>query len=203
MLALMILDWLSQLKHMKKEQVHDMITSLSIYGPIPGIALPFSESFLPFLPLILIIAANVNVYGLGLGFLYSWIGITLGSLLLFYLARKLGGRFGHYLQRRFPLVAKFFAWIEDKGFTPVFLLACLPFAPSFFITIAAGLSTLKLRTFAIAMMLGKAVMILCIAILSFDITELADEPWRVVAAAVFIALLWLVGKKLESRVRTP
>ena len=41
-------------------------------GPIIGILLPFLEAFLPFLPLIVFIVANVTAYGLLFGFLLSW-----------------------------------------------------------------------------------------------------------------------------------
>ena len=95
-------NWLAELQRMDSEQLQRTIESYSAYGPLPGILLPLIEAFLPILPLVLFVAANANVYGLGLGILYSWVGVTAGSLLVFWIARKIGGRFGIWLQRRFP-----------------------------------------------------------------------------------------------------
>jgi uncharacterized membrane protein YdjX (TVP38/TMEM64 family) len=191
--------WIQELQQMDSGQLQQTIESYSAYGPLPGIALPLIEAFLPILPLVLFVAANANVYGLWLGILYSWIGVSAGSMLVFWIARKLGGRFGIWLQRRVPASSRFFQWIERKGFTPIFLLACFPFSPSFLINLASGLSTVRFQTFMLAIMLGKAVMIISLSLLSFDITDIANEPWRIVVAVLVIVVLWFGGKRLEAR----
>ncbi|PZD93161.1 TVP38/TMEM64 family protein [Paenibacillus sambharensis] len=194
-----IQQWLQELKQLDKEQLQQTIESYSAFGPLPGLLLPLLEAFLPFLPLLLFVAVNANVYGLWLGFLLSWGGVSAGSILMFLLARKVGGRFGSWLQKRYPATSRFFHWIERKGFTPIFLLACFPFSPSFLINLAAGLSTVKFHTFMIAILMGKAVMVFSISLLSFDITDLASEPWRIVIALATIAIMWFGGKRLEAR----
>ncbi len=103
-----IKEWIDQVQQMRPEQLQQYLESFSALGPIPGIAAPFLESLLPFLPLLLIIAANANIYGLGLGILYSWAGVCCGCILVFWLSRKLGGGFKGWLQRKFPASAKFF-----------------------------------------------------------------------------------------------
>ncbi|MCM3748485.1 TVP38/TMEM64 family protein [Paenibacillus pasadenensis] len=192
-----IQDWINTFKSMDLKQLEHMLQQFSAYGPLPGILLPFLEAFMPFLPLFLFIAANANIYGLGFGFLFSWIGVCAGSICMFALARKLGSGLGMWLERRFPRAGKFFDWLERKGFTPVFLLSCFPFSPSVLVNIASGLSSLPFRTFLTAVLLGKAVMIFTISLLSFNIGEL--KPWRIALAAVVVVLMWLGGKKIETR----
>ena len=194
-----IADWFNELRQMDEEQLKRTIEGYAAYGPLPGILLPFLEAFLAFLPLFVFIAVNANVYGLWLGILYSWIGVILGSFSVFWIARLIGRRPGIWLQRRFPKTRRFFRWIERRGFTPIFLLACFPFAPSFFINLAAGLSTIRFGTFALAILLGKAVMIFSVSFLSFDFMQLAKQPWRIVTAVVVIAAMWYGGRKLEAR----
>lgn len=195
----MIKEWIRELSTMNPDTIQQALESYSAYGPLPGIAAPLLEALLPFLPLLLIIAANANIYGLGPGIIYSWLGVSLGCILLFWIARKLGGRFGAWLQRRYPATARFFHWIERKGFTPIFLLACLPFSPSSLINIASGLSTVPFRTFLLAVTLGKGVMIICVSLLSFNITNLWDEPWRILLAVGVMLLMWYGGRRLERR----
>ncbi|RIX60253.1 TVP38/TMEM64 family protein [Paenibacillus nanensis] len=192
-------NWINDLKEMDVDSIQKTLEGYSQFGPLPGIALPFVESFLPFLPLIVIIAANANIYGLGLGFLFSWIGVTAGALCVFLICRSLGRNVKTKLMRRFPKSERFFNWIERRGFTPLFLLACFPFTPSVVITVISGLSKVPFHTFLLATIMGKAVMIFVISIISFDIGNLVDEPWRIFVSITAVLVMWFGGKKLESR----
>lgn len=192
-------NWINDLKEMDVDSIQRTLESYSQFGPLLGIALPFVESFLPFLPLIVIIAANANIYGLGLGFLFSWIGVTAGAICVFLICRSLGRNFKTKLMRRFPKSERFFNWIERRGFTPLFLLACFPFTPSIVITVISGLSKVPFHTFLLATIMGKAVMIFVISIISFDISNLVNEPWRIIVSITAVLVMWFGGKKLESR----
>lgn len=192
-------QWIHELKQLDLDHLQRTLQSYSVLGPLPGIALTMVESFLPILPLLVFVAANANIYGLWLGSLYSWIGVSAGSLIVFILARKLGRRFRPWLQRRFPKMEKFFDWVEHRGFTPIFLFACFPFSPSALINIVSGIGNVPFRSFLLAVLLGKAVMIFGVSVLSFDIADLAEEPWRIVIAVVMIVVMWFGGKKLEAR----
>ncbi|MCG7408622.1 TVP38/TMEM64 family protein [Paenibacillus sp. ACRRX] len=199
-------DWLQQvittLKHIDMNQVELWLKQYSNLGPIPGIMLPFLEAFLPFLPLIVFVMANAAAYGLWLGFLYSWIGVCAGSFAIFWIARLFGGRFNAYVQRKMPGTKRFFHWIETKGFTPIFVLLCFPFTPSSLINVAAGLSTLQFRTFMIAVLAGKSLMIFMMAFIGHDWQGFIHQPWRIALAIAVFALLWFGGKKLEARYHT-
>ncbi|MFD0959778.1 TVP38/TMEM64 family protein [Paenibacillus chungangensis] len=192
-------QWIAELQRMDIEQIQQTLQSYSQFGPLPGLLLPYIESFLPFLPLVLIIAANVNIYGFGFGFLYSWIGVTAGAICVFLICRSLGKNVKSRVQRRFPKSEKFFNWIERRGFTPLFLLACFPFTPSVIITVISGLSKVPFHTFLLATMMGKAVMIFIISLISFDIANLLEEPWRIFVSITAVLVMWFGGKRLESR----
>ncbi len=181
------------------EEIELLLHRYSQFGPLPGIALPFLEALLPVLPLVVFIVANAAAYGMWWGFLYSWIGVTLGALLVFSLARRLGNRYGDRIRARFPKSKKFFEYIERKGFTPIFLLACFPFSPSVIVNIASGMSRIPFHTFLTAMGLGKAVMIFTLSFIGHDLQAMVDQPWRIVFAVSFVFLMWLGGRKLESR----
>ncbi|UVI30852.1 TVP38/TMEM64 family protein [Paenibacillus spongiae] len=192
-------EWIHELKDLDLHQVQQTLESYSAFGPLLGIGLTMVESFLPILPLLVFVAVNANIYGLWFGSLFSWIGVCGGSLIVFLLARKLGTKFGPWMQRKFPKSKRFFNWIEQRGFTPIFLLACFPFSPSIIINVVSGLSKVPFHTFVVAVLLGKAVMIFSVSLLSFDIVNLAKEPWRIVLTCVLIFAMWVAGKQLEKR----
>ncbi|MFC5699724.1 TVP38/TMEM64 family protein [Cohnella faecalis] len=192
-------EWFEYAKNMKLEDIQGWLDRYSALGPLPGIALPLLEALLPFLPLVVFVVANASAYGMWAGFLYSWIGVCVGSLLVFMLARKFGNKYGDRIRKRFPKSEKFFGYVERKGFTPIFLLSCFPFSPSALVNISAGLSRMPLHTFLVSIVLGKAVMIFTLSFLGHDLRAMVDHPWRIAAAVVVLIALWLGGRKLEAR----
>jgi uncharacterized membrane protein YdjX (TVP38/TMEM64 family) len=192
-------DWVIYAKSIGLEDIESLLDRYSDLGPLPGILLPFLEALLPILPLVVFVVGNASAYGMWLGFLYSWIGVCAGSFLVFMIARKLGNRYGDRIRKRFPKSEKFFKWLENKGFTPIFLLACFPFSPSALVNISSGLSRIPLHTFMTAVLLGKAVMIFTLSFLGHDLQAMADQPIRIVMAVGVLLLMWLGGRKLEAR----
>ncbi|NMO98208.1 TVP38/TMEM64 family protein [Paenibacillus lemnae] len=198
-----MLEWIRQalhdLKNIDMHQVETLLKEYSQLGPFPGILICFLEAFLPILPLIVIVMGNAAAYGLWFGFLFSWIGVCAGAIAVFWLVRKLGGRLGTYIQKKMPGTQRFFHWIEEKGFTPIFIMYCFPFTPSALINIASGLSSVSMTTFIIAVMAGKSVMIFMVAFIGHDWQGFIHQPWRILIAVFVLWLLWMIGKKLENR----
>ena len=191
------------MKEIDMHQVEGWLQQYSNLGPLPGILLPFSEAFFPFMPLIVFVLGNAAAYGLWWGFLFSWIGVVCGSLAVYGITRSFGKRFGMYIQKRMPGSQRFFQWIGEKGFTPIFLLYCFPFTPSSLVNIASGISAVPFSTFAFAVMGGKSVMIFMIAFIGHDWKGFIHEPWRILFALFVFWLLWLIGKNLERRYHSP
>ena len=192
-------SWIDSIKGVTLDDIQALLDRFSALGPLPGIALPLLEALLPFLPLVVFVVANSLAYGMWAGFLYSWIGVSLGATIVFLIARSFGRRYGDRIRRRFPKSEKFFDWVERKGFTPIFALSCFPFSPSVLVNVAAGISNVPLHTFLTAVLMGKAVMIFILSFLGHDLQAMVDHPWRIALAVGVLAILWFAGKKLEGR----
>lgn len=181
------------------ENIMEVIEKYRSIGPVPGILLPMLEAFLPFLPLVLFVMANANAFGLWFGFLFSWIGASVGALLVFLLVRKYGQRrFLNFLKKN-PKVQKLMAWVERHGFGPLFLLLCFPFTPSAVVNIVAGLSKISIYQYMLAVFTGKMVMIFTVSFVGHDIKSLITQPIRTAIVGVVIFILWIVGKQIEIR----
>ncbi|SDC44577.1 Uncharacterized membrane protein YdjX, TVP38/TMEM64 family, SNARE-associated domain [Pelagirhabdus alkalitolerans] len=167
------------------------------FGPLPGILIPFVETFLPFLPITVIVMTNAAAYGLLRGFLYSWIGESIGSIAVFLLIR----RFSHITVLRWihsnRQVKRITSWVERRGFGPLFILLCFPFSPSSLINLVAALSRISLVQFALAIFLGKTVMIFSLAYVGSSLMSFAENPVRTILVAMGISLFWLLGKYIE------
>jgi uncharacterized membrane protein YdjX (TVP38/TMEM64 family) len=169
------------------------------FGILPGIFFPLLESFLPILPLFVFIMANAAAFGLWKGFIISWVGACTGSLLVFWIARKIGQkRFFSFLSRH-PKVRQLMNWVERHGFGPLFLLYCFPFTPSAAVNVVAGLSRVSTQQFMLAALCGKMVMIFTISFIGYDIVSLVNQPHRTVFVVFIVFLLWYVGKRVETR----
>jgi len=191
---------------LEKEGIEDFIQQLlnqyEGLGPLPGIILPFTEAFLPFLPLIVFVLGNAAAYGLLEGFLLSWLGACSGAIVVFMLLRKLGKTKILRKVRENKQVERITNWVERHGFGPLFLLLCFPFSPSAIINVVAGLSKVSTQQFILAVMLGKAVMIFSISYVGSSIMEFAQNPVKTIVVGIGIALFWLLGKFLEKRLQT-
>ncbi|WP_391208095.1 TVP38/TMEM64 family protein [Psychrobacillus sp. L4] len=169
-------------------------------GPLIGFLLPFIEAFLPFLPLVVFIIANVNAYGILLGFLLSWIGSAAGAYTVFLVIRKYGRARALGFITKHERIQKLILWVERNGFGPLFLLICFPFTPSALINIVAGLSNIKKKTYLWTVTLGKLIMILVVSFIGSDIKALVTQPIRTIIVALIIVILWFVGKSVEKRI---
>ncbi|WP_342526028.1 TVP38/TMEM64 family protein [Chryseomicrobium sp. FSL W7-1435] len=181
------------------ETLEEIMSTYKTFGPFVGILLPMLEAFLPFLPLVVFIVANVTAYGLFLGFLLSWVGSVLGAYIVFLVVRKFGrARIIKFLTRH-KRISRLIHWVERNGFGPLFLLLCFPFTPSAIVNLVAGLSNIRKSTYLTAVILGKFIMIFIISFIGADIRALVTEPIRTAIVAAVIVLLWAVGKYFERR----
>lgn len=106
-----------------------VIESIKDLGPVAPIFLTFIESLIPALPLIMIVSFNVSVYGTWLGFIYSWIGSFMGSVLVFSLFRIVVKKHLIKFIKNHQKLNQLANYISVKGYNVLFLLTCLPFTP--------------------------------------------------------------------------
>ncbi|MEN2466659.1 TVP38/TMEM64 family protein [Ornithinibacillus sp. JPR2-1] len=195
-----IKDWKIALQNDELDQyIMELLQSYESLGPLPGILLPFIEAFLPFLPLVVFVMANAAAYGLLEGFLLSWAGSSLGSIMLFLIIRKLGDKKIFVSVRKNKQVQKVTNWLERHGFGPLFLLMCFPFSPSSVINVVAGLSNINVYQFILAVLLGKSVMIFSISYIGSSIVSFAQNPMKTIIVGACIVLFWIVGKLIEKK----
>ncbi|MBN2981506.1 MULTISPECIES: TVP38/TMEM64 family protein [Cohnella] len=192
------MDIVDTLKNLTEEDLKSWLEQFRALGPLPGILLTFAKSFVPPLPTLLIVGVNAAVYGLWLGFLYSWIGIVAGCLTTFWIVKKIAGH--PFLDRwaRKPKVQKSMVWIRRNGFSYVFLLSLFPVGPFVVINIAAGLARMRFGSFLIAIAFGKAIMVMSVSIIGYDLSRFVEHPLQLLYVVAFIAASLWISKKIEA-----
>ncbi len=193
------MEWRKAIAALTWEDINGWLKQYEALGPLPGMLATFVEAFVPMLPLVAILIANVNAYGLFEGALLSWIGVVSGASCVFAIVRFFGGRLRGLLERKLPRTGRLIHWLEKHGFTSVFLLACFPFTPSAVVTLVSALSRMPFHTFFLATALGKGVMVFLVSLAGSDLAGLLRHPWKIVFILSAFGLMWLLGKKVEAK----
>lgn len=189
---------LGMMDYFTEQNIELFLERFRSMGPLPGILLTFLKSFVPPLPTIVLVGANAAIYGMWLGFLYSWIGLVTGSLVTFLLIRKAAETPVMLRWAAKPKVRKAMIWARRNGFSFVFLLSMLPIGPFVVINMAAGLTRMSAVSFGAAVALGKAVMVFCVSYIGTHLSDFAAQPVKLLGIAAFIAAsLWL-NRKMQS-----
>ncbi|MBY6036418.1 TVP38/TMEM64 family protein [Fictibacillus nanhaiensis] len=195
------MDWRNWERYFTEKNILNLLEQYKDLGFLPGILLPMLESFLPILPLFIFVAGNAAAYGFWLGFLYSWIGVCAGSIIVFLLVRKYGQkRFLNFLNRH-TNTTRMLNWVERHGFGMLFLIYCFPFTPSALVNVVGGLSRIDMKTFLLALTLGKLVMIGIVSFIGYDFVDVLKSPLKLGLILFGIFVLWLGGKVVESRIK--
>lgn len=187
-----LMNWFSE------ENITELIETFRSFGIFIAFLLPFIEAFLPFLPIILFVIANVNAYGLLLGFIITWSGTVSGSYIVFLIFRLISKK--PFMKRivEQPRVVRFIQWIDEHGFGPLFILLCFPFTPGALVNMVSAFSNISKQVYLIALILSKAIMIFTLSFIGADINSFFASPKKSIIVVVIIFILWLVGKGLEK-----
>lgn len=137
------------------ESFQKYIGGFGIFAPMILIFIQLSQVVLPILPAVVGYAAGSVLFGWFGGFLCNYIGISIGSLLAFYLARRYGASFvqNHVSQETYE---KYAHWTQKKGFLWFLILTIfLPVAPDDLICFLAGLTAISWKRFCVIILLLK------------------------------------------------
>lgn len=174
----------------------DFLQRFASYGPFAGIFLIMLEAFIPILPLSVFVTVNIMAYGFWQGYLYSWIGNTGGSMLVFYLIRRYSSEsFKEKIQNN-RKIKNTFLWIKKYGFFPIFILLTFPFTPSFLICGLSALAGISYKTFAYAIIIGKLIMILSLSFIGYNLSEFVQHPIKSMIFISITLLLSLIAKRV-------
>ncbi|MCM0599673.1 TVP38/TMEM64 family protein [Periweissella fabalis] len=127
-----------------------------LLAPIIFFALQIFQILIPIIPGTITLSAGVVLFGPWLGFIYNYSSIVIGSTLAFLLVRRFGKKFvANYIDE--GQHTKYLKWIEDQQkFTRIFAVAILlPGAPDDLLSMLAGLSAMRLRTFVVILLIAK------------------------------------------------
>ena len=127
-----------------------------ILGPIVFILLQILQVVIPIIPGGVSSAAGVLIFGPYLGFVYNYVGISIGSVIIFLLGRRYGKPFilSMISDKTYD---KCIGWLDNQSrFEKLFALAIfLPVAPDDALCLMAGLTNMSVKKFTLIILLAK------------------------------------------------
>lgn len=176
------------------EGIETLFQKFEDLGFIVGFLLVFLEAFLPFLPLVVIVILNINAYGIIIGFLLSYTASVAGSYLVFLIVRNLFRQPAQKYIEKHAKLNSMLKFIDERGFTFLFILLSLPFTPSSVVNVITALSNIRRHVYLYILLASKFIMILSMTLVGYDITSFFDSPVKLIISLVFLVLLYLLSK---------
>lgn len=147
------------------ETLQEYIAGYGVFGPVILTIIQALQVILPILPGFLGCAVGAVLFGTVGGFLCNYIGISLGSIAAFLLAKKLGARLVESLISH-EKYEKYAGWAaRSKSYTALlFWGMILPLFPDDFFCYFSGLTKMTVKKFTWIIIIGKPWCILAYSI---------------------------------------
>ncbi len=138
-----------------KSDLIKYINSTGVWGSIIFIIVQIVQVVIPIIPGGITSIVGVIIFGALKGTFYNYIGILIGSFINFFLARHFGSSMVRKIigDKNFD---KYGDFLEKKNFNTLFALAIFsPVAPDDILCLFAGLTKMRIKTFALILIFLK------------------------------------------------
>ncbi|MCM6871469.1 VTT domain-containing protein [Enterococcus faecium] len=127
-----------------------------ILGPIIFVFIQILQVVIPIIPGGISTAAGVLIFGPYAGFIYNYIGICIGSIIIFLLGRRYGKPFTLSMISD-KTYNKYIGWLDNQNrFEKLFALAIfLPVAPDDALCLMAGLTNMSVKRYTLIILIAK------------------------------------------------
>lgn len=137
------------------EKLVEYIAGYGTIGPIIFMLLQIVQVIFPVIPGGASCLVGVLAFGPIWGFIYNYVGLCLGSMVVFYLSRRYGLRLIRKLFSK-ETVDKYLGYIRTNKFNWIFMVGIFfPGAPDDLLCYIAGVSKMKWHQFIWVILLGK------------------------------------------------
>lgn len=147
-------DLLGLFQSLDIDKIKEYILSFGMLAPLISFLLMVFQAILAPLPAFLITFANAALFGWVYGAALSWASAMVGALLCFYIAQFLGRDVVEKLTSKMALESVD-AFFERHGVYAILIARLLPFISFDVVSYAAGLTSMKLRSFLVATGIGQ------------------------------------------------
>ena len=179
------------LNKLTQEELQDYIAKTGAVAPLVYIAICFLQvTFIP-LPATVVIVPGSFLFGPWLAFLYSYIGVILGSLFAFLLGKIIGRPFINWIAGDKETVDSYLLRMKGKERVVLFLMFLFPFFPDDLLCSVAGILPISWLWFFNVQLLTR-ISSIAGTIFTFSGTILPYDTWWGITIIVILCLICIV-----------
>jgi len=182
------------------EKLKSVVESGGVFSCLVFVILQILQSTILQLPSIFITIAGTLVFGKGLAFVLSFSAVMIGSIIMFWIGRKGGRRFLHWLIGE----QESEKWINrmSNGKYLFFLMMVFPMFPDDILCVVAGLTNMSFGFFLVTNLLARAIGIACTVFLGSG-TVIPYHGWGLIVWGVLILIvagLFYLSVKYKNKI---
>lgn len=139
-----------------QDNLISFLNRFGIWGPIIFVLIQIVQVIVPIFPGGSSCVIGVLIFGPVWGFVYNYIGIVIGSIIVFFISRKFGMALVNKLFKK-ELIDKYIGWLgKSSKFDKLFAFAIfLPVAPDDFLCYLAGLTNISVKRYILIILILK------------------------------------------------
>ncbi|MBO9608284.1 MAG: TVP38/TMEM64 family protein [Paenibacillaceae bacterium] len=189
----------NHMKRMNDRELSAYLQSFGSFAIVVGSLAVLLQTWVPYVPFVLLAGANVLVFGFKTGFLINYSMSCLGATLAFLFARYVAHDWIAAKMAKYPTAMQVNALIEKRGFLIVLLGRILFFVPSTAINLGAGVSRMRIMPYVLGTMLGKLPIVLLESMIGHDLFHLKKYGGRLAVLLLVLVVLVAVGTWIKKR----
>ncbi|MBO5120802.1 MAG: TVP38/TMEM64 family protein [Bacilli bacterium] len=170
-------------------------------GLIIGFLLIVLEAFIPILPLGAFVTLNINAFGSFIGLLLSWTATATGSflmyLLCYYVSNKIIYKFiKETTKEKIINTTEHFKKIK---LTSLVLIITLPFTPSCFVNLIAGISNVSKEKYFISLLIGKVFHVIFWGYIGMSLIESITNIKAIIFIIIILIIAYIISKIISKK----
>lgn len=179
----------------------NFLLSIGLWGYLLSCILIILESFNPILPLFVFVTLLFYKFGVILGFIISYVCTTVGCIVSYTLFNSsLRLKFENYIIRKDKKkIDNIVKSIRNVKFIKLCLIIALPFTPSFIVNVAAGLSDMNRRKYIIALLVGKAFLVIFWGFVGTSLINSFRNPLNLLYILLLLVGCFVVSKLVSKK----
>lgn len=182
-----------------RDALREYIAGFGILAPLVFVIIQFIQVIIAPIPGSITGAAAGALFGWKIGFLLSSIGLILGSLTAYYLARLLGRPLVDKFVKP-EIMAKYKKVVKGRQSVVLFLLFLIPFFPDDALCFLVGLSDVPLLLFFTLVIFGRLPGMLVASLTGAGLLILNPWQWVIIGviAIGFTYVIWKHSQRIED-----
>lgn len=181
----------------------DFLRSYGPYAMVVSFAIVVFINTLGFLPNIFFLAANGILFGIVWGTVISWLAECVGATISFLLMRYLFKDSAQELIQKNAALKQIDDFSGAKGFQIMLITRAIPYIPSGLITALGALSSITLKDYVAATLIGKLPSAWVEVTIGHDLMNASENGWRIgiliAISTVAYVWYWRSNRKKQTR----